>query len=113
VDVSQEARSLAELMAWRYLTALGFDLELGDPVAEPIVQLVLPAAAVAADTWVMAVELSARTDALAGALAARALRDAEERGDLDGALFPDVELPPAYAEALDWDGLLGRRAGDA
>ncbi len=93
-------------MACSYFAALGFGIEPGDPAAEPVVQLLLPAAEAVAELWARADEIEARLNAFAAVQAARLLRDAEERGELDDALFPDVVLADEYVQGLEWDRLL-------
>jgi hypothetical protein len=102
------ALDLAERMACSYLAALGYAVAPGDALAEPFARMFLPAAQAISETQAMADELAARLDAYAGALAELLLRDAEERGDLDAMVWPDVELGDGYLHCLDWDRLLGR-----
>jgi hypothetical protein len=105
---SPAARDLAERMACSYLAALGYAAAPGDAIARPFARMFLPAAQAISETQAMADELAARLDAYAGALAELLLRDAEERGDLDAMVWPDVELGDGYLHRLDWDRLLDR-----
>lgn len=101
------ARELAERMARSYMAALGIPAAPGGAVAEPFAAMMRPAAEMVTGIQLQVDEIEARLDAYAGALAARMLRDAEERGEVDGELWPDVVLTDDMVRDLERQFLPG------
>lgn len=108
--VRPSAREIAETMARSFLSALALAVEPGQRVPEPFVAMMLPAGEIVAGIQRQVDEMEARLNAYAGALAARMLRDAEERGELDDGLWPDVVLTPEMVRDLERQYMPG---GDA